>query len=169
MLETGQVSEDSAAYWHALLFINDGEFNRALDVPHPAKPRRSAFDALRALALAEVGLTEDSTDTLHSIAKDYFVSHYDMGRACVTLNSFHTALEWFDKVKREDQRPVALEATADVFLRAGKFDEAGECYMSAVIHQPFIDRRLIERASYAYRLAENDDAAERLERLVREA
>lgn len=164
--ETGEVTTDSAAYWHALLHINEGEYERALEVPSPAKPLRAAFDALRALAMAKLNQIEGATDTLHSIAGDYFISRYDMGIACLAIDSLPAALEWFDKVNRSDERPLALEASAETFMRAGQFQEAGDCYASAIVHQPFFDRRLMKKASFAYRSAENDVAAVRFERLA---
>ena len=166
LLATGDVTADGAAYWHALLHINGGDYESALDVPSPTKPYRSSFDALRALAMAKLHQSKEATDTLHSIASDYFSSKYDMGMACLANEGLAVALEWFDKVDRADERPLALAASAETFMRAGHFQEAGDCYASAVLHQPFIDHRLMKKASYAYRSAENDVAAVRFERLA---
>ena len=163
---TGDITTDMAAYWHALLHIDDGDFEKALEVPIPAKPHHVAFDALRALAMAKLNQIEEATDTLRSIAREHCSSQYDMGMACLAIDSLPRALKWFDGVHRADERPLALEASAETFMRAGQFQEAGDCYASAVLLQPFFDRRLLKKASFAYRSAENDAAAVRFERLA---
>lgn len=166
MHETGDVSTDEVAYWRSLLHIIEGEYDFALQVPKPSKFMRPRFEFLQALALAKQSQFDKASETVKAIDHRRFVSEFDKGLVYLAMDQSVDAVNLFDAVNSQYQRPLALEKSAEIFSKAGLHQAAGDCYALAVKHQPFVDYRLIVLASFAYRRAGDAEMAARFERLA---